>query len=122
MVVGGIIGLIVIAGGTMAYLVSQHNAEVAQQRAAAQAQLEAQKKAAAEQQAALERKFAQQQKELNEQLAKATNDADRARIRAQMAAASDAHHKSNGKDSAKKSGSPKVGGGKSNDPLGGLDL
>ena len=124
-VVGGIIGLIVLAGGIMGYLVHQHNVEVQQERAAAQAKLEAEQKRlqaeAAAQANALKKELADLQGELD----KATNDAERASIRAKMLAAQSTHSKpaAAGTKKASSDEKPKKAINTStNDPLGGLGL
>jgi colicin import membrane protein len=122
-VVGGIIGLIVLAGGIMGYLVHQHNVEVQQERAAAQAKLESEQKRlqaeAAAQSAALKKELENLQAELD----KASNDAERAQIRAKMLAAQSTHakpvaaKKAGGEDKPKKAINTQT-----SDPLGGLGL
>lgn len=124
LVVGSILGLIVIAGGTMFYMVQQHNIELAKQQAAANAQREAERKALIAEREADRKRFEAQQAELQAQLDKASNDVERAEIRRKMVAASQAHeskHTASAKPSEPKASKPKI---KSNttDPLGGLDL
>src|SRR3954471_20210058 len=73
-VVAGVIGLVVLAGATMGYLVYNHNQELVRtQQEAAQRLDEAQKKAQAER-LAEERKLQAQLTDLQAQLDKASND------------------------------------------------
>jgi colicin import membrane protein len=122
-VVGGVIGLIVLALGTMSYLVHQHNEELTQQRAAAQAKLESEQKRlqaeAAAQAAALKREL----DDLNNQLKNANSDVERARIRQKMLEAqSGSAHKTAAATGKKDDKSKKTLDTKTNDPLGGLGL
>lgn len=125
LVVGGVLGLILIAGGTMAYLVHQHSVELAASQAEAAAKADAERKAFAAREEAAAKKFQAEQADMQAQLDKASSDADKQRIRAQMAAASDARtkHASSGDHKSGEKTGPKVKvNSKSNDPLGGLDL
>jgi hypothetical protein len=124
-VVGGVIGLIVLAVGIMSYLVHQHNVELAQQQQALQAKADADRKKleaeAAAQATALKKELADLQGELD----KATNDAERASIRAKMLAAQSSHSKpaAAGTKKASTEDKPKKTINTStNDPLGGLGL
>ena len=124
LVVGGVLGLILIAGGTMFYMVQQHNMELAKQQAAANAQREAERKALQAEREADRKKFETQQAELQAQLDKAGTDAEKATIRQRIAAAAQAHetkHTSSTKSSEPKASKPKIKTN-GNDPLGGLDL
>jgi len=121
-VVGGVIGLIVLAIGIMSYLVSQHNAELRQQQAELQAKADADRKKLEQEAAAKSAALKKELEDLQGQLDKATNDAERASIRAKMLAAQAPHSKqaSPGKkpgDSPKKSINTQT-----SDPLGGLGL
>ncbi len=123
-VVGGVIGLIVLAGGIMGYLVHQHNVELAQQQQAMQAQADAERKKLAQEAAAQAATLKKELEELQGQLDKATNDAERAQIRAKMLAAQ-APHTSRPTASAKKGGDEKPKKSlntNTSDPLGGLGL
>jgi hypothetical protein len=121
-VVGGVIGLIVLAGGIMGYLVHHHNVELAQQQQALQAKADAERKKleaeAAAQSAALKKEL----EELQGQLDNAKDDATRASIRAKMLAAQSSHSKpaSGGKKSDDKP--TKKLNTNTSDPLGGLGL
>jgi colicin import membrane protein len=124
-VVGGIIGLIVLAGGIMGYLVHQHNVELAQQQHELQAKADAERKKleadAAAQSAALKKEL----EDLQGQLDKASNDADRAQIRAKMLAAQSTHVRSasaSKKTSTGEEKPKKTLNTQTNDPLGGLGL
>ena len=123
-VVAGVVGLVVLAGATMGYLVYNHNQELARTQAEAAAQLEAAQKKAAAERAAEERALQAKLADLQGQLDKASSDAERAQIRAKMAVASAAKarpapsHES--KKSEGKSSKPAIKD--TNDPLGGLGL
>jgi colicin import membrane protein len=124
-VVAGVIGLVVFAGAIMGYLVYNHNQELARTQAEAAARLEAAQKKAAEERAVEERSLQAKLTELQGQLDKATNEAERAQIRAKMAqtaAARPAHasRSSEPKESHSKSAKPAIK--ETNDPLGGLGL
>jgi hypothetical protein len=120
-VVSGVIGLIVLAGSIMGYLVHQHNIEVQQERAAAQAKLEAEQKRLQAEAAAEKAALKKELDELQGQLDNAKDDATRASIRAKMLQAQSSHAP---KSVAKKPGeAPKKGlNTQTNDPLGGLGL
>jgi hypothetical protein len=123
-VVGGVIGLIVLAGGIMGYLVHEHNVELAQQQHELQAKADADRKKieaeAAAQSAALKKEL----EELQGQLDKASNDAERAQIRAKMLAAQSTHAKPAASSKKGTGDAPKKAGIKTDtsDPLGGLGL
>ncbi len=125
-VVAGVIGLVVLAGATMGYLVYNHNQELARTQAEAAAQLEAAQKKAAAERAAEERALQAKLAELQGQLDKASNDAERAQIRAKMlqtqqAKARPVASRSESKSESKsKSSKPAIKD--TNDPLGGLGL
>lgn len=123
-VVAGVIGLVVLAGATMGYLVYNHNQELQRAQAEAAQRLEdAQKKAAAER-AVEERRLQAQLAELQTQLDKASSDAERAQIRAKMLqtqqpkARPAPSHESKTREA--KSSKPAIKD--TNDPLGGLGL
>jgi hypothetical protein len=131
MVVAGVGGLVVVAGIVMGILVHNHNVELAQQQAELQRQAKLQadeiKKAADAQAAALKKELDGLQAALD----KTQDEAERNKIRAQMAAASHAATKSSGGSKTAKSDSgstpaapakPKIKVGESNDPLQGLGL
>ena len=122
-VVGGVLGLVLLAGGTMAYLVHSHNVETAQQQAAAAAQHEADRKAAIAQAEADKRKFESEMNDLKAQMEKTSDAAEKAKLQARIAATAEGHakHASSGKSTETKAKGPKVNS-KSTDPLGGLDL
>ena len=123
-VVAGVIGLVVLAGATMGYLVYNHNQELARTQAEAAAQLdEAQKKAAAER--AIEEQALQAKLDaLQGQLDKATNEAERAQIKAKIAAAASTRSRPVASRSESKESKPKSKPAikDTNDPLGGLGL
>jgi hypothetical protein len=126
-VVGGVIALVVVAGSVMGYLVHTHNVELAQQQAQLQAKHEEERKALVAQQEAAEKALSAKLADLQGQLDKATNDADRQRIRAQMAAAGESRSRrvaSSSKKSDAAAAEPAVKKAKINtktdDPLGGL--
>ena len=121
-VVGGVIGLIVLAGGIMGYLVHEHNVELAQQQQALQAKADAERKKieaeVAAQSAALKREL----EDLQGQLDKASNDAERAQIRAKMLAAQSAHTKPAASKKGGDEHKAKQIKTDTSDPLGGLGL
>ncbi len=123
-VVAGVIGLVVLAGSIMGYLVYNHNQELARTQAelTAKAEQERQKLIAEEkvQQAALQKQLS----DLRTQYDKASNEAERAQIRAKMAQASAAKLRpASSKPKGEKGGAkPAALKGDSNDPLGGLGL
>jgi hypothetical protein len=123
-VVGGVVGLVALAGGIMGYLVHQHNVELAQQQASLQAKHEAEQKALKAQLQDESRKLKEELADLQGQLDKASNDAERAQIRAKMLAASETHRRAAAVaakklDEGKK---PKAIKTDTSDPLGGLNL
>lgn len=124
-VVAGVIGLVVLAGATMGYLVYNHNQELARTQAEAAQKLEEQAKRAAAERAAEERKLQAQLTELQDQLNKASSDAERAQIRAKMLQTQQAKSRPAASHEAKaeskgKSSKPAIKD--TNDPLGGLGL
>ena len=122
-VVGGVLALVLVAGGTMAYLVKQHNAEIATQQAAAAAQHDADRRAATAQAEADKRKFESEMNDLKVQMEKTSDAAEKAKLQARIAATAEGHakHTSSSKGADVKTKGPKVNS-KSTDPLGGLDL
>src|SRR5262249_51240834 len=119
-VVGGVLALIVAAGGTVAYLVHNHNLELARTQQEMQAKADAERKALLAAQEAEKKKFEATMASLQDQLTKASSDAERNRIRAQMEAASSArsHHGSSAKkDEGPKTSKTKIDA-KTSDPLG----
>jgi colicin import membrane protein len=125
-VVAGVIGLVVLAGATMGYLVYNHNQELQRTQIEAAQRLEAAQKQAAAERAAEEHKLQGQLTELQAQLDKASNDAERAQIRAKMIQTQQAKARpapSESKSSkTKKAKSSKPAIKDTNDPLGGLGL
>ena len=124
-VVLGVVGLVVVAGALMGYLVYNHNQELARTQAemSRQAQEERQKLMAEE--AVRQKQLEKQLADLQGQLDKATNDAERAQIRAKMAVASaskarPSSRSSEPKEPKSKSSKPAIKD--TNDPLGGLGL
>jgi colicin import membrane protein len=126
-VVAGVIGLVVLAGATMGYLVYNHNEELARTQAELTQKAEQERKALMAQQAAEQAKLNKELEDLKGQLDKATNDAERAQIRAKMVATAAAKarpvsakndSKGGKSDGAKASKTIK----ETNDPLGGLGL
>jgi colicin import membrane protein len=124
LVVGGVVALVLLSGGVMLYLVNQHTQELAQARAAA----EAEKQALATKVAQEKKEFEQQITDLQKSLDKAANDAERQKIKAQIAQASVAHeHRSSAianrkADEAATPKTPKRIKAESGDPLQGLGL
>jgi colicin import membrane protein len=119
-VVGGMIGLIVLALAVVGYMVHNHNLELARQQKEMQEKAEADRKVAAEKADAERKQIEKQLSDLQAQLDKATNDAERAKIRAQMAATT-SHHAGPTKTAAKTEDKPKVKiKTDTSDPLGGL--
>jgi colicin import membrane protein len=119
-IIGGVISLILIAGGVMTYLVRAHNLELAQQ----QARAESERKALLAAQEAEKKRFETTMTALQSQLDKATSDAERSRIRKQMEDASQAraaHHTTVKRDESSRGAKTKVDS-RTNDPLGGLGL
>jgi colicin import membrane protein len=125
-VVAGVIGLVVLAGATMGYLVYNHNQELQRTQIEAAQRLEAAQKQAAAERAAEEHKLQGQLTELQAQLDKASNDAERAQIRAKMIQTQQAKSRpapSESKSSkTKEAKSSKPAIKDTNDPLGGLGL
>jgi colicin import membrane protein len=123
-VVAGVIALVVLAGSIMGYLVHNHNEELARTQAELTQKAEQERKALMAQDEARQAALQKQLHELQGQLDKAQTDAERAQIRAKIAAAaassSHSSHSSHAK-SERKAKSPTVNTN-SNDPLGGLGL
>ena len=125
-VVAGVIGLVVLAGATMGYLVYNHNQELARTQAELTQKAEQERKALVAQQAVAEAKLQKELTDLQGQLDKATNDAERAQIKAKIAAAASVKSRpvaarSESKSEGKKASS-KPAIKDTNDPLGGLGL
>jgi hypothetical protein len=125
-VVGGVVALVLISGITVGVLIHNHSVELQQREAELQAKAEQERKALVARQEAEKVKFESEMRGLQAQLEKATNDADRAKIRAQIAAASDSrsHHSSSSsrpKDDTAKPAKAKINTD-TKDPLGGLGL
>lgn len=126
-VVGGIIGLVLLAGGIMGYLVYNHQQEVERTRLELTRKADEERKALMAQQAAEQAKLKKELDDLQAQLDKATNDAERAQIRAKIAAAASAKVASRS-DRPSKADKPKTEKkaatikGSDSDPLGGLGL
>jgi colicin import membrane protein len=127
-VVGGVIALVLLAGGIMTYLVYNHNQEVARIQAEAAAKADAERKQLLAQQEADRQKLEAQLSALQGELSKAHTDEERAKIRAQMAATQTARARvassksSRGGDEKPASPSKKPAVKDTNDPLGGLGL
>jgi colicin import membrane protein len=126
-VVAGVIGLIVLAGSIMGYLVYNHNQELARTQAELTRKADEERQKLLAEDAARQAQLRKQLSDLQGQLDKATNDAERAQIRAKMAAASatKSHPAASTKTAAKsdgKAGSSKPAVKDTNDPLGGLGL
>jgi colicin import membrane protein len=125
-VVAGVIGLVVLAGGLMSYLVYNHNQELARTQAELTRKADEERKQLQAEKLAEERKLQAQLADLQGQLDKASNDAERAQIRAKMMAASAAKARPAGstKTASSKSGESgkKPAIKDTNDPLGGLGL
>ncbi|HEX8950952.1 MAG TPA: hypothetical protein VF997_07615 [Polyangia bacterium] len=125
-VVAGVIGLVVLAGATMGYLVYNHNQELARTQAELTQKADQERKALMAEQAAQQAKLNKELDDLKGQLEKASSDAERAQIRAKMAQTAAAKARPAPSHDSK---SAKAEGGKSkpaikdtNDPLGGLGL
>jgi len=124
-VVAGVIALVLVAGGVMMYLVSSHNAELKMQQAELQRKADEERKALMAQEAQRQGQLQKQLEELQGQLSKATNDAERAQIRAKIATASAAKVVPSKPTRTAKSGdkpASKPAVKDTNDPLGGLGL
>jgi colicin import membrane protein len=123
-VVAGVIALVIIAGGIMTYLVHSHNEELARTQAEAQQRADAERKKLVAEDQARQAQLQKQLDDLQQQLSKASNDAERAQIRAKMATAAAAKVKPTQTRTAKsgEKGSPKATVKDTNDPLGGLGL
>jgi colicin import membrane protein len=123
-VVAGVIGLVVLAGGIMGYLVYNHNQELARTQAELTRKADEERKTLIAQQAAEQAKLKRELEDLQGQLDKASNDAERAQIRAKMAAASAAKVRPASPKGDHKSSEPKAAKAAkdTNDPLGGLGL
>jgi colicin import membrane protein len=123
-VVAGVIALVLVAGGTMFYLVHSHNEELARTQAEAQQRADAERKKLVAEDQARQAQLQKQLDDLQQQLSKASNDAERAQIRAKMATAAAAKVKPAPTRTAKAAGdkAPKTTVKDTNDPLGGLGL
>jgi colicin import membrane protein len=125
-VVAGVVGLVLLAGATMGYLVYNHNQELARQQAEMQQKADQERKTLLAQQALEQAKLKKELDELQGQLDKATNDAERAQIKAKIAATAAAKSRpapsrsSEPKESKPKATKPAIKD--TNDPLGGLGL
>lgn len=124
-VLGGVIGLLVIAGSVMGYLVHVHNLELAAQQVAMRAEADQKEKVLRAQRETEQRKFQAEIEQLQRTLEKATTDAERVQIRAKMALASETHaaHSRTASAAKAKDEAPvkrKIKAGDTNDPLGGL--
>jgi hypothetical protein len=126
-VIGGVVGVLVLFAGVFGYYIHVKNEEHAQQQAELQARADAERKKlqeeAAKQAAALKKEL----DDLQGQLDKASNDAERATIRAKMLAAQESHRKPVAAATGKKSGDgdtkpKKTINTNTADPLGGLGL
>lgn len=119
-IVGGIVALILVSGGVMGYLVNKHNSELREQQAAAEAkrqsEIAALRQKQEEERKALEKEVA----DLQGSLEKASTEAEKNKIRAQLAAATERRatvSKPKSGDSGSKSTKVNTS---TNDPLGGL--
>ncbi len=127
-VVVGVIGLVVLAGATMGYLVHNHSEELARQQTEMAQKADQERKALVAQQQLEQAKLNHELEELKGQLDKATNDAERAQIRAKMAATAAsksrpvASRSESRSESRSHSESKKPAIKDTNDPLGGLGL
>ena len=126
-VVAGVVGLVVLAGATMGYLVYNHNQELARTQAEMTQKADQERKALMASQAVEQAKLNKELDELKGQLDKATNDAERAQIRAKMQAAATAKSRpvasrSESKSSGESKPKAKPAIKDTNDPLGGLGL
>jgi len=118
-IVGGIVALILIAGGTMGYLVNKHNIEIKEQAAAADAKRQAEV-AALRQKAEEEKKaFEKEVAELQGSLEKASTEVEKNRIRAQLQAANERRASASSRPKSDSGKTTKVNTNTS-DPLGGL--
>ncbi len=120
-IVGGVIALIVVAGSIMGFVIHKHGVEMREQQAVMQAKAEADRRTLMAQQGEDQRKLKEEMAALQAQLDKAGNDAERAKIRAQMIAAQQTHRAGAKKAATTADGTKKVNS-KSTDPLEGLDL
>ncbi len=121
-VVGGVAGLIVVAAIIMGVLVHNHNVELARQQQELQAKADAERKQLAAQAEAEKRQIEGQLAALQSQLDKATNDAERAKIRAQIEATRAPKHVASSKPKSDEPAKPAAKKIKTDtsDPLGGL--
>jgi colicin import membrane protein len=124
-VVAGVVALVVLAGSIMGYLVYNHNQELARANAEAQQRLDSERKKLLAEEQQRQGALQKQIDEMQSQLSKATNDAEKAQIRARIAAATAAKTKPVAQARGKSSGdkpSSKPAVKDTNDPLGGLGL
>ncbi len=126
-VVAGVIGLVLLAGGIMTYLVYNHQQEVARVQAELQAKADADRKTLLAQQEAQKKELEAQMAALQDQLNKAKTDEERAQIRAKIAAAAaPSRHVSSSRPSRgeekEKPSKAKPAIKDTTDPLGGLGL
>jgi colicin import membrane protein len=124
-VIAGVVALVVVAASIMGYLVYSHNQELTRTQAELQQKADTERKKLVAEDQARQAQLQKQLDELQSQLSKASNDAERAQIRAKMAAAAAAKVKPTPTRQAKASGdksAPKATVKDTNDPLGGLGL
>lgn len=118
-IVGGIIGLIIATGGVMGYLIHKHNQELKEQQIAAEKQRQAEI-------AALQKKQEEERKALDKQISdlqgsleKASTEAEKNKIRSEIAAATARRASTSSKPKTDSPKATKVNTS-TNDPLGGL--
>lgn len=124
-IVGGVVGLVALAGGIMGYLVYSHNQEIKKEQARVAA-VEAEKTRIAKEAKEREEAIAKELGDLKGQLEKATDEAEKAKIRARMEsvasrASSGSRPKAAKAEGEKPAAKPKINTN-TNDPLSGLGL
>ncbi len=119
-IIGIVCAVLFLGGGVMFYVIHKHGVELREQQAAMQAKAEADRRTLVAQQEEDQRKLREELSGLQAQLDKASNDAERAKIRQQMLAAQ-ATHRAAGAKKVAGSTEVKKTNVKTNDPLGGLD-
>lgn len=119
-IIGGIVALILVAGGVMAYLVNKHNSDLREQQAAAEAKRQSEIAALRQKQEEEKKAFEKEIADLQGSLEKASTEAEKSKIRAQLAAATERRATASTKPKATGEGKTTKVNTSTNDPLGGL--
>ena len=123
-IIGGIAALILVSGGVMGYLVNKHNTELKEQQAAAEAKRQSEIAVLRHQQEEENKAYEKEVAELKGSLEKASTEAEKAKIREKLAAATERSATVSKPRSSEKSSDsgpkPTKVNTSTNDPLGGL--